>query len=167
MNTDTNKIVSPAAKDNGIIIRRATVLDADRIHQLIKTHSDKGLMLAKTPYKIFSNIQKFFVAEQNGIIIGCAALSVLWSDCAEITSLAVDESYLRQGIGKMLVEECISDAKRLMIGKIFALTYQDTFFEKLGFLKSNKDLFPRKLWRECLECPKLEVCDEKAYMLDI
>ncbi|MBP5705845.1 MAG: N-acetyltransferase [Spirochaetales bacterium] len=152
---------------NNIIIRRATVLDADRIHQLIKAHSDKGLMLAKTPYKIFSNIQKFFVAESNGEILGCVALSVLWSDCAEITSLAVDADHFGQGIGRMMVSECIADAKRLKINKIFALTYQEAFFEKLGFLKSSKDMFPRKLWRECLECPKLEVCDEKAYMLDI
>ena len=47
------------------------------------------------------------------------------------------------------------------------LTYQDRFFEKLGFQLVDKDLFPRKLMWECLECPKLEHCDERAYLKDL
>lgn len=149
-------------------IRNATVLDEERILLLVNSHASQGLMLAKTPYKIFSNIQKFFVAENDaGIVVGCVSLSVMWRDSAEVTSLAVDKDYFGQGVGRALVEKCIEAARTLKIPKLIALTYQDKFFEKLNFRLIDKDMFPRKLWRECLECPKLEFCDEKAYMFEI
>lgn len=148
-------------------VRHATVLDADRIHELISQHSSIGLMLPKTPYKVFSNIQKFFVVTENDKILGCVSLTILWRDCAEITSLAVDGTQFGRGIGRMLVQECIKAARELKVDAVFALTYQDKFFEKMGFKKVDKDRFPRKLWRECLECPKLEECDEKAYLLHL
>lgn len=147
-----------------VIIREATVLDVDRIVELINYHAQKGLMLSKTPYKVFSTIQNFFVAIKNNEIVGCAALNVIWKDLAEICSLAVDDKHKGMGIGKKLVEKCIEKAKNLKVPKVIALTYQTEFFEKMGFKLVDKDMFPRKLWRECLECPKLESCDESAYV---
>lgn len=147
-----------------IVIRDATVLDVDRIVELINKHAEKGLMLPKTPYKIFSTIQNFFVAVENEDVIGCVALSVIWKDLAEICSLAVDDGYKGKGVGKKLVAKCIEKAKKLKLPKIIALTYQNQFFEKLNFKLVDKNMFPRKLWRECLECPKLESCDESAYI---
>jgi len=124
-------------------------------------------MLPKTPYKIYTTIQNFFVAElEVGNIIGCVALNVLWEDIGEICSLAIDKSYQRQGIATRLVNEAINVAKSIKLPKVIALTYQKAFFEYLGFILVDKDRFPRKLWRECLECPKLEVCDEVAYVLE-
>jgi amino-acid N-acetyltransferase len=81
--------------------------------------------------------------------------------------LAVAADYLKQGIGRELVKACIDEAKKYRLPKIITLTYQDKFFEKMGFTFSDKNAFPRKLWRECLECPKLEHCDELAYVLDL
>jgi amino-acid N-acetyltransferase len=150
-----------------MMIREATVKDADNIVDLVNNYAKRGMMLPKTPYKVFSTIQNFFVVEENNKIIGCAALSVIWKDLAEICSLAVSEENLKKGIGKILVEKCIEKAKILKIEKVMALTYQDKFFEKMGFVLVDKDQFPRKLWRECLECPKLEECDEFAYLLKL
>ncbi|OHD24393.1 MAG: GNAT family N-acetyltransferase [Spirochaetes bacterium GWD1_27_9] len=149
------------------MIRDAKVTDTERIVELINNYAGKGMMLPKTPYKIYSTIQNFFVIEIDGIVIGCAALSVMWKDLAEVCSLAVDPNYAGKGYGRILVEKALERAKNLNIPRVIALTYQDKFFEKLGFKLVSKDLFPRKLWRECLECPKLEVCDELAYVYDI
>ena len=148
-------------------IREATVNDVDAIVKLINYHAAKGLMLSKTPYKIFSTIQNFFVVEEEDKIVGCASLSVIWRDLCEICSLAVDEHFKKRGIGRLLVEKSIKKARVLKIPRVIALTYQDKFFEKLGFRLVDKDQFPRKLWRECLECPKLEECDESAYLYDL
>ena len=145
-------------------IRKATVLDADKIVELVNYNANKGLMLAKTPYKVFSTIQNFFVAEDNREIVGCVSLSVIWQDLCEVCSLAVSEEHKGRGIGRMLVKRCIEKARQLKIPRVIALTYQDKFFERLGFVNVDKDQFPRKLWRECLECPKLEQCDELAYL---
>lgn len=150
-----------------MLIRDATVEDVDAIVNLINYHAAKGLMLPKTPYKVYSTIQNFFVAEMDSKIVGCVSLNVLWKDIAEICSLAVDNNYFGRGIGRLLITECIKKAKKIKVEKLIALTYQDTFFEKMGFKLTEKDKFPRKLWRECLECPKLEVCDEKAYVYEL
>ena len=123
-------------------------------------------MLTKTPYKIYTTIQNFFVIEEDGKIVGCAALSVLWKDMGEICSLAVHPDYQSRGFGRILVETTLKKAKELRLPKVIALTYKDKFFEKLGFKLVDKDMFPRKLWRECLECPKLEVCDEFSYVYE-
>ncbi len=150
-----------------MLIREATVEDVEDIVNLINYHASKGLMLPKTPYKVYSNIQNFFVVEEEGKVVGCVSLNVLWKDIAEICSLAVDSNYFGRGIGRMLISKCIEKARKLKLERLIALTYQDKFFEKMGFVLSDKDKFPRKLWRECLECPKLEVCDEKAYVYEL
>ena len=153
--------------NSDIIIRKASVKDVNDIVRLINQYASESLMLPKTPYKIYTTIQNFFVAESNEkVIVGCAALNVLWEDIGEICSLAIDKSYQRQGIATRLVEEAINVAKSIKLPKVIALTYQRAFFEFLGFMLVDKDKFPRKLWRECLECPKLEVCDESAYVLE-
>ena len=150
-----------------ITLRRANVDDVGSIHKLVNHYAGKGMLLAKSPFKIYRNLQSFFVAEENKRVVACAAIVVLWNDLAEICSLAVDEHYTRKGIGRKLALKCIDEAKKLRIPQIIVLTYQDRFFEKLGFQLVDKDLFPRKLMWECLECPKLEHCDERAYLKDL
>lgn len=150
-----------------MLIREANVEDVEAIVKLVNDYAEKGLMLPKTPYKIYSTIQNFFVAELDFKVVGCVSLNVLWKDIAEICSLAVDPVYTGRGIGRMLIEKCIEKARILKLDRVISLTYQDKFFEKMGFVLSDKDKFPRKLWRECLECPKLEFCDEKAYVYEL
>lgn len=65
-----------------------------------------------------------------------------------------------------MVSHLLKKAKGLGFPKVISLTYQVEFFKKLGFSVTDKDNFPRKLWRECLECPKLEQCDEIAMFID-
>ena len=150
-----------------ITLRRANVHDVDSIHNLVDYYAKKGMLLAKSPFKIYRNLQSFFVAEENRKVIACTSLIVLWKDLAEICSLAVDERYTKKGIGRKLALKCIDEAKKLRIPQIIVLTYQDRFFQKMGFRLVDKDLFPRKLMWECLECPKLEHCDERAYLKDL
>lgn len=148
-------------------IRKATVEDVESIHRLIDDYAGKELLLRKSLFKVFKSLQNFFVAEEDGKIVGCASMTVLWKDLAEVCSLAVDESFTNKGIGRDLVLKCIQEARTLKVPKIIVLTYQDRFFEKMGFHPVDKDCFPRKLMWECLECPRLEICDERAYLLDL
>jgi amino-acid N-acetyltransferase len=145
-------------------IRKARVDDVDAIVKLINYYANKELLLRKSPFKVFKSLQSFFVAEEDHRVVGCVALVVLWKDLAEICSLAVDEPYMKRGIGKKLVLHCIKEAKELKVSQIIVLTYQDRFIKKLGFHFVDKDTFPRKLMWECLECPRLEQCDERAYL---
>ncbi len=146
-----------------IIIRESTIKDIDSIFTLTNSMASKGLMLMRSKYKIINMLQNFLVAETaDGKIVGCGAFTLLWDDLGEIMALAVDEEYHGRGIGKALVRKLIGRGKKLLVPEIIVLTYQVDFFTKMGFTLTDKDKFPRKLWRECLECPKLECCDETA-----
>jgi len=148
-------------------IRKASVDDVDVILKLVNYYAEKELLLRKSAFKVYTKLQNFYIAETEKKVVGCVSLVVLWEDLAEICSLAVDEHYLRRGIGKKLVNKCIEQAKLLKVTKIIALTYKDKFFEKIGFHFVDKNIFPRKLMWECLECPKLDECDELAYLMNL
>jgi amino-acid N-acetyltransferase len=108
--------------------------------------------------------------DEHGIIAGCCTLHIVDSDLAEIRSLAVLESHQLRGIGRSLVQACISEAKELGIRKLFTLTNRNSvaFFERLGFRLENKDDLPHKVWWDCRNCAKYpDYCDESALVLDI
>lgn len=150
---------------NGIRVRRARATDVERMFHLIKANSDEGLMLPRSQYKIFSRLQGAVVAENaQQEVIGCAILAILWGDLAEIQSLVIASDMQGQGMGTRIVNTLIAKAADLGIPKVLTLTYQVDFFSKLGFEVIDKDSIPRKIWGECLECPKLESCDETAMM---
>jgi amino-acid N-acetyltransferase len=113
---------------------------------------------------IYENLQSFSVVENDGEVVGCCALAIIWSDLAEIKSLAVSESSKGGGVGKMLVTAAVQQAFELGIKKVFALTMEPGFFEKLGFEVVDKDVFPMKVWSDCARCPKQDHCDETAVM---
>lgn len=149
-----------------ITVRRATTHDVDSIFQLTNMMAKRGEMLPRSKYKIITMLCNFYVAEtEENKIVGCAALNPLWTDMGEIMALAVADDYQKIGVGKQLVKVIIEEGRRLKMPEMITLTYKTGFFQKLGFTETDKDKFPRKLWRECLECPKLEECDEIAMHL--
>ena len=151
-----------------VTYRPATVPDVDRIFKLVSAMAQSGLMLRRSKYKIITMLTNFVVAEsETGELAACGALLPLWTDSAEIVSLAVDQRFQGTGIGKGLVHELLDRARRLGFREVITLTYAVDFFSRLGFTAQPKDRFPRKLWRECLECPQLEDCDETALSLQL
>ena len=140
----------------------------DEIFTITASMADSELMLSRSKYKIATMLPSFYVAEsEDGEVIGSGSCSILWTDLAEVCALAVRRDKQGQGVGAALVRALVEEARRLKIPKVITLTYQVKFFEKMGFSVCDKDEFPRKVWRECLECPKLEACDETAMLMDI
>jgi amino-acid N-acetyltransferase len=150
-----------------MLIRKAKVQDVPKIHSLICSYAELDQMLFRSIADIYENLQIFKVAEDVGQVIGCCALKVVWSDLAEIKSLAVNQHYFGKGTGKALVHSCLDDARQLGIKKVFTLTLVPEFFEKAGFHRSEKDAFPMKVWSDCAQCPKQDHCDETALMVDL
>lgn len=124
-------------------------------------------MLFRSMADIYENLQTFTVAEAEGRVVGCCALQIIWSDLAEIKSLAVDESNTGTGVGKMLVTAALGQARELGLPRIFALTLNPDFFEKMGFKITGKDTLPMKVWKDCAKCPKQQDCDETAVLKDL
>ncbi len=143
-------------------VEKARISDADQMHELINHFADKDEMLPRPLSEIYENIRDYFVVRQGKQVIGCAALHIMWSDLAEIKSVAVVENSQRQGTGSRLVEACFTEARDLGIPTIFCLTYKPAFFEKFGFSQIDKMELPQKVWTECYRCPKFPNCDEVA-----
>jgi amino-acid N-acetyltransferase len=145
--------------------RNAAVKDVEAIYSLISHYAQFDKMLFRSKAYIFDNLQMYNVAEADGKIVGCCALQVIWADLAEIKSLAVDEKYQNQGIGRALVEKAVEQAKNLGVKKVFALTLVPSFFEKYGFKIVEKKTLPMKVWSDCAKCTKQDNCDETAVEL--
>jgi len=147
--------------------RHARVPDAAAIHDLINHYAERGQMLHRSLEAIYEMLREFVVAEEDGRIVGCAAVDIFWSDLAEVKSLAVAEGRRSRGIGRMLVEAAEGDARKLGIKKLFALTYEKGFFLSRGFTLIDRDTLPEKVWRECIACPKFDACDEIAMIKNL
>ena len=148
-------------------VEKARIEDVPTIHRLVNFFADRGEMLHRPLSEVYENLRDFFVIRKDEEVAACVALHICWSDLAEIKSLAVREEDQDQGVGKMLAEACIEEARGLGIATLFALTYKPTFFEKLGFKRVDVQELPRKVWGECQRCPKFPNCDETALLLPL
>ena len=117
--------------------------------------------------ELFQCIREFHVAISGGEVVGCAALRLLWNDLGEVRSLAVRPDFHGRGLGARLVQSVIEDARALDLPRIIALTREVAFFERNGFLVTSRDVLPRKVWSDCVRCPKRHACDEVAVVLDL
>ncbi|MEJ7620803.1 MAG: N-acetyltransferase [Aquificaceae bacterium] len=150
-----------------MVIRKAKLKDAGEIYNLINQYAKEGILLPRSLNSIYENIRDFWVCEENGRLVGCAALHIVWEDLAEIKSLAVSEEHKGKGIGTMLVEECLKEAEELGVKRVFVLTYAQGFFSKLNFEEVEKIKLPHKVWGECINCVKFPSCDEIAMWIDL
>lgn len=148
-------------------IRKAKISDAKLIQVLINEYAKKEEMLPRALNDLYENIRDFFVAEEKDMIVGTCALRILWEDLAEIRSLAVSDDFQGKGIGSKLVRACLKEAYELGIKRVFALTYQRDFFNKIGFKDISKRKLPQKIWGDCLRCPKFPDCDEHAVIINL
>jgi amino-acid N-acetyltransferase len=149
-------------------ITPARLDQAKDIQALVRRSADAGDMLPRPLGEIYELLRDFVVAiDENGLIVGCCALHIVWDDLAEVRSLAVDQQHRKSGLGRRLVTACIDEARRLGIRHLFALTYVPDFFKKLGFHDIAKESLPHKVWSDCIKCHKFPDCDEQAVGLDL
>lgn len=148
-----------------LTIRQATMKDVDQMLEIINQYAQQGLMLPRTKLSVCEHLQSFIVAHDGSTVIGVAGLHILWEDLAEIRSLAISESAKGMGVGKQLVLFLVEECRRLGINRVLALTYQKEFFEKCGFHIVAKETLPQKVWKDCINCSKLPVCDEIAMIM--
>jgi amino-acid N-acetyltransferase len=148
-----------------MMVRKARIDDVKVIFKFIEGFAVKGDMLHRPVSEIYNTLRDFYVYEVNGVILGTCALHVCWEDLAEVRSLAVDERAKEKGIGKALINACIEDAKTLGVTKLFALTYKEGYFKKMGFEIIDMKILPHKIWTDCVKCVKFPECDETAVML--
>jgi len=149
------------------MIRKALIPDVKEIHRLLLDYARDGLLLSRSLAELYEMLRDFYVFEVDGKVVGTAALNICWEDLAELRSLAVHPDYNGRGAGKELVQACLDEARRLGLRRVFALTYKQAFFEKLGFAVIEKSQLPHKIWGDCMKCAKFPDCDEIALSIDL
>lgn len=149
------------------MIRKAQIADVKDIQKLLMTFANRGDMLSRSLSELYESLRDFYVVEEEGALLGAAALHVVWEDLAEVRSVAVVEDSGRKGIGSRLVQACIAEAREIGLKRIFCLTYKPEFFAKHGFRLVDKAELPHKVWGDCIKCPKFPDCDENAMILDL
>lgn len=148
-------------------VRKARLSDSPVIQALIEPFALQDEMLHRSLGEICEGIRDYFVAEVDGEVLGCCALHVDTPELAEIKALAVAKDAQGMGLGKALVRACVEEARVLGLRRVYALTYRPTFFERLGFLLTEKPSLPHKVWNECVRCRKFPICGEDAMTYDL
>ncbi|MEX2461767.1 MAG: N-acetyltransferase [Paenibacillaceae bacterium] len=147
-----------------VVCRKASVDDVNTLFEIIQGYAEKGIMLPRSREVLLHQLDTFVVACVNGQMVGCGSLTALGRELVEIRSLGMTDGFKGLGIGKKLVTFLIEEAKAQKIPKIMALTYEVAFFEKNGFTVVPKEIFPEKVWKDCVNCKKQHCCDEIAVL---
>ncbi len=148
-------------------VRPAVLEDIPSIHSLLKHYAGMGDLLPRTIEDLNSNIHHFRVIVDKKQILACGSLEHFTEELAEIRSLMVSEQSKGLGLGRIIVENLIEEAKQRKVGRLMALTYVPEFFHKLGFKTVSKEIFPEKIWGICVNCYKFLNCDEIAVLLEL
>lgn len=152
------------------MLRKARIGDVKKIHRMINLSAGKGEMLPRSLMDIYNSLRDFIVYcdEDGSQVIGICAMNIIWENLAEIRSLYVNENHRGQGIGRKLVEFCLSEAITLELFRIFSLTYKREFFVQLGFKEVDRSTLPEKIWADCFRCSKYpDYCDEVAVIIEL
>jgi amino-acid N-acetyltransferase len=91
-------------------------------------------------------IERFVVAEHDGVIIGCAALYAFPAEkSGELAALAVDPDFRREGYGEALLHEIEQRARKLRLSRLFVLTTRTSgWFVERGFVESDPARLPKQ-----------------------
>ena len=114
-------------------IRPARTSDIKGIRTLIDTYAAGKRLLTKETVTLYESVQEFSVAIDNGEVVGCGALHVLWEDLAEVRTVAVIERLRGTGVGHQLMQAIEKRAREIGVRRIFCLTFETTFFGRHGF----------------------------------
>jgi amino-acid N-acetyltransferase len=124
--------------------RKATEIDEPHIRALLEEARLHTESLGGT-------VTEFFLAEQDGVIIGVAGFEY-YGDDALLRSVAVLANQRNNGTGSALVDWMLSRAKEHRIKRVVLLT--DTarnFFEKKGFTVVHRSLIDNEAMMKCSE----------------
>lgn len=116
-----------------IVLRAARTSDVHAIKDLVAPLAERRILISKESVTYFEAIQEFLIAEVDGEIVGCGALHVMWEDLAEIRTLATADAWRGKGVGRVIVEKLLENAKALGVSKVFCLTFEVDFFVRNNF----------------------------------
>jgi len=116
-------------------LRNATIDDVGGIIAIIEPLEEQGILVRRSRERLETEIERFVVAEHDGVVIGCAALYAFPEEkVGELAALAVHPDFRREGYGEALMSEVEARARRLKLTELFVLTTRTSqWFLERGF----------------------------------
>ncbi len=138
------------------------------MQELVKEEVDNGNILLRTEDEMANTIRSYTIVEVDGVMAGFTALHIHSARLAEVRSLVVSKNFRGLKLGQKLVDACIEEGKKYKLDQILSLTYEQGFFESVGFRKIEKEDIPEhKIWADCIRCKHFPICDEIAMVYDL
>lgn len=147
---------------------KPTVKRIKQMQELVKPEVDNGNILLRTEDEMANTIRSYTVVTVDNKLAGFTALHIHSCRLAEVRSLIISKEFRGLKLGKKLVEACIEEGKKYELEQILSLTYEQGFFESVGFRKIEKENIPEhKIWADCIRCKHFPICDEIAMVYDL
>lgn len=138
------------------IVRPAQPTDALAIRDLVDPYAihPRRILIPRDLIGYYEAIPEFVVAERliddEWRIVGCGALHVMWSDLAEVRTLAVAEEQRGKGVGGALLTVLLDRARDYHLAKVFCLTFEVEFFSRFGFHPVEGPVVPPDVFEQML-----------------
>jgi amino-acid N-acetyltransferase len=143
--------------------RKAFLPDAHVIHEIVLEYSQSGVLIPRSIAELCENIRDFTIIEDDdGTVLGCGALHLYGLHLAEIRSIVVPRKHQGKGAGRVLIDALLAEAEQHKATCVCLFTLIPEFFAHLGFQVVDKKALPDKIYKDCINCPKLDRCDEVA-----
>jgi len=144
-----------------ITYQKASLLDVPAMQNLVEPEIQSGVILYRSDDEVATNIRSYTLAMHEAKLVGFCALHIHSPNLAEVRSMIVDSNYRGQNIGSTLVAKVCEEGRALGLHEVLSLTYQRTFFERLGFIEIPKETIPEhKIWADCIKCKHFPICNE-------
>lgn len=136
-----------------MLIRPARTQDVRVIRELIDQYAPDRRLLSKATVTLYEDVTDFLVADEDGAVIGCGAVHVMWEDLAEVRTLAVLPHLFRRGIGSAILGALVDRARDLGVARVFCLTFETDFFTAFGFEELKERGVESRVYEELLRSP--------------
>ena len=119
-------------------VRQGRIDDLPGLIHLLAPMEENGTLLQRSRAQLEAEINHFYVIEQDGRILGSAALYPLDDQCAELAALTADQASSEQNIGTKLLRHIEGQARAKSLQSLFVLTTQaGDWFKERGFVMSS------------------------------
>jgi len=147
---------------------KASLSDIPAMQALVEPEVISGVILKRDSDEVATNIRSYHLAFEDENLVGFCALHLHTTTLAEVRSLIVDSTLRGGGVGSTLIKNALQEAATLGLKEVLSLTYQQVFFERLGFKEIPKESLPEhKIWADCINCKHFPICNEVSLIHSI
>lgn len=158
-------VVVAAGFQPNVVLRRGVESDASDLHALITANLASGHLLPRTMSELTVYAHRFTVASKGGHIIACGELMPLSRKVAEVRSLVVEDAARGAGLGRQIVADLRTRARREGFETLCAFTHNPAYFIRFGFSIVPHFWVPEKIATNCWSCDLFQRCGQYA-MID-